>query len=393
MSFTVKAYLMDGERLREIRRFAIDQGASTNYDYLVQKISRMFSSLQGKKFRTYWRDAEGDNVAFSSDDELMEALSYKDDTFKVYLEVDATAAAPSSSGGAAPTTTTTTDGSRGPKEPPATAAGPVHPHVMCDVCNGPVKGMRFKCTVCPDYDLCSACERAGEHPEHDMLRIAKPRSSSSCPYMAPPPRPAHPNPHPPLYCGATPSGVPKEWGLWCNGGSGSAGCCGCSAGSGGSGAVGAEAAAAELARHARQLLEPMGVDVHLEVKDRPCGAATTEPMAAEGCGGADGVDGKRQQEPPAASQKPGSTYPFWPTEVPAVLLSQHAPVPMDQQQQQQRGADEQEEDIRVAAAVENMRVMGFHNDDGWLTALLRSNGCDLPKAVDEVLRRSAYRQQ
>lgn len=45
----------------------------------------------------------------------------------------------------------------------------VHPNVICDGCNGPVVGTRFKCSVCPDYDLCAACEGKGLHREHAKL--------------------------------------------------------------------------------------------------------------------------------------------------------------------------------------------------------------------------------
>lgn len=45
----------------------------------------------------------------------------------------------------------------------------VHPNVICDGCNGPVVGTRYKCSVCPDYDLCAACEGKGLHREHNKL--------------------------------------------------------------------------------------------------------------------------------------------------------------------------------------------------------------------------------
>merc|ERR1712211_223355 len=32
----------------------------------------------------------------------------------------------------------------------------------------------YKCVVCDDYDLCAACEKAGKHPGHNMMRISSP---------------------------------------------------------------------------------------------------------------------------------------------------------------------------------------------------------------------------
>lgn len=50
----------------------------------------------------------------------------------------------------------------------------VHPNVICDGCNGPVVGTRYKCSVCPDYDLCSSCEGKGLHREHSKLIFPNP---------------------------------------------------------------------------------------------------------------------------------------------------------------------------------------------------------------------------
>lgn len=70
----------------------------------------------------------------------------------------------------------------------------VHDNVVCDGCNGSVVGIRYKCSVCPDYDLCESCElRGGVHDStHPLLKITVPlnqsvknwgsRGGRSCPY-------------------------------------------------------------------------------------------------------------------------------------------------------------------------------------------------------------------
>jgi len=52
--------------------------------------------------------------------------------------------------------------------------GEIHPNVICDGCEKPLVGHRFKCLVCDDYDLCRVCESAGCHPEHNMMRVVRP---------------------------------------------------------------------------------------------------------------------------------------------------------------------------------------------------------------------------
>jgi len=51
-----------------------------------------------------------------------------------------------------------------------------HTRVECDGCScAPIKGIRYKCSVCHDYDLCEVCEAKGTHPEHPMVKIRQPQ--------------------------------------------------------------------------------------------------------------------------------------------------------------------------------------------------------------------------
>ena len=46
-------------------------------------------------------------------------------------------------------------------------------------------GSRFKCSVCPDYDLCSTCEAKGLHAHHHLFRIRNPGPPAFCPPCPP----------------------------------------------------------------------------------------------------------------------------------------------------------------------------------------------------------------
>jgi len=48
------------------------------------------------------------------------------------------------------------------------------PGVACDECLEEIYTRRFKCCVCPNFDLCAACEAAGVHRHHTMLRVCDP---------------------------------------------------------------------------------------------------------------------------------------------------------------------------------------------------------------------------
>jgi next-to-BRCA1 protein 1 len=59
----------------------------------------------------------------------------------------------------------------------------IHHGVYCDGCNaGFIRGIRYKCTVCADYDLCEACEAKGLHAtDHIMLKAKRPLRGPALP--------------------------------------------------------------------------------------------------------------------------------------------------------------------------------------------------------------------
>ncbi|CAN0205694.1 unnamed protein product [Lampetra fluviatilis] len=161
MAFVVKAYLLRKDESRpEIRRVAMDVDASSSFIYLKGKIAQAFPSLADAGFTMHYKDSEDDLVAFSSDQELMEALgNLSEDVFRVYIK--------RGHGG---------HGWHG------WHGGNVHPHVVCDGCDGPVIGVRYKCSVCPNYDLCQSCRDKGTHGEHEMTTIPFPNCQQQGPH-------------------------------------------------------------------------------------------------------------------------------------------------------------------------------------------------------------------
>ena len=44
------------------------------------------------------------------------------------------------------------------------------PSHRCDGCHlSPIRGSRFRCLECEDYDLCADCRAANCHPQHEMV--------------------------------------------------------------------------------------------------------------------------------------------------------------------------------------------------------------------------------
>ncbi|KAM4653298.1 sequestosome-1 isoform 2-T2 [Amazona ochrocephala] len=160
-ALTVKAYLLGKEEAaREIRRFALP--LPVRYQAIHDRIAELFQGLlragPPPAFRMHYKDEDGDLIAFSTDEELEMAMPYmQDGVFRVYIKEKKECRREHRS--------------QCSQEPPRDM---VHPNVICDGCEGPVVGARFKCTVCPDYDLCSTCEGKGIHKEHNMVMFQSP---------------------------------------------------------------------------------------------------------------------------------------------------------------------------------------------------------------------------
>jgi hypothetical protein len=54
-----------------------------------------------------------------------------------------------------------------------------HVDIMCDSCSMcPIRGVRYKCSVCEDLDFCEGCEKAAQH-HHALLKIDHPSKAPS----------------------------------------------------------------------------------------------------------------------------------------------------------------------------------------------------------------------
>lgn len=59
----------------------------------------------------------------------------------------------------------------------ADQASIIHQEVTCDGCKAhPIQGIRYKCSVCPDFDFCDKCEAERTHG-HPFLKIRKPEQA------------------------------------------------------------------------------------------------------------------------------------------------------------------------------------------------------------------------
>merc|ERR1712013_334529 len=155
MSVSFKVTLSKWEE-QETRRFQVDKEVASSLIYLKQKIAAIFPELRRSEPVLCWVDEDGDEVVVTSDEELQVALTaLTGPLYKLKAKVADKA---------------NDEGHLG-----MARGGQAHHHgVVCDGCDGPVAGPRYKCLVCLDYDLCATCEGRGLHAHHKMIRLPAP---------------------------------------------------------------------------------------------------------------------------------------------------------------------------------------------------------------------------
>lgn len=410
MALSVKAYLNPDTNQQEIRRFAIDEGASANFAYLAKKIEQVFPHVRGKVFKLFWKDADNEMITFSSDEELIEALgSITGDVFRLYVRVDENTKRDETFRGV------------GDDDISSDQSGTPHPGVVCDGCDKSIFGIRFKCVVCPNFDLCLTCETKGIHKEHEMLRITTPRAPGHPWVHGFNPFVFHPPPHQPPHIPPQhlPHGAPAHehfftdfghgfgpWGRGCGRRGGRRSGRGkqrCNTGESKCDRHSAESSEAQpnevpvgppflhaVGESIASFLAPFGVEVHTYANtESDCcqgkcqdGYGTESPQSSHGdCPPGEGTD-------PQANQTMDDKTPETEMEVQSpeefVLVDEEKGGEFQDSGACGSVADEPVPSDPLEEAIAKMRAMGFEDDSGWLSQLIKAKGCDINKVLDAM---------
>ncbi|CAF0985261.1 unnamed protein product [Rotaria sp. Silwood1] len=153
-TYYVKVYYTKQQQQPEIRRFAIDISPNNDsYQELCTKIATYQPDIQLNGFTLQYIDEENERITFSSNEELRSAISSNKDSnsLKIFVTINQSI-----------------------NQQETTTNKESHTGVECDNCKGPIIGVRYKCAVCPNYDLCEKCSSSDIHSEHNMIKITKP---------------------------------------------------------------------------------------------------------------------------------------------------------------------------------------------------------------------------
>lgn len=155
----------------EVRRLSIGEDTnSSRLSFFIGTVKSLFPRLQDQPFLTMWQDEEGDWISVSSDAEYREALRIMTASPSKLLRFTLKlldAANPSA-------TDANTSG-----RVSSISSDILHNRVTCDECGmSPIRGIRYKCAVREDFDLCEKCEALKLQP-YPMIKIYDPDQSPS----------------------------------------------------------------------------------------------------------------------------------------------------------------------------------------------------------------------
>jgi len=183
----------------DLRRVTVD--TLPGYDELVGLCKSLFGLALPNQFALKYKDEEGDVISVTSERELCEAfVVMKGQIARFTIEE---VQAPASDKKTNDPNTIELDIDMGANlgetiqnliqnfqgayarryNPNNNSNAEVHHGVTCDGCKTyPITGSRFKCTTCPDYDLCASCNSQGKHKEHTLNKVEVSAPFRHCPW-------------------------------------------------------------------------------------------------------------------------------------------------------------------------------------------------------------------
>jgi len=156
-------------------------GEAISFQQFQENISRQMNIPIGE-FELRYRDDEGDVIPISSDMELQEAVRQAANRNPAQIEVIVETkvaqqpAVPVKNDSPKQQQREHVHHETQQEQPPqATNEIILHP-VACSVCQFPIVGVRYKCAICPHFDLCEICEMLdNSHPaDHPLIKAKRP---------------------------------------------------------------------------------------------------------------------------------------------------------------------------------------------------------------------------
>ncbi|XP_055640529.1 protein ref(2)P isoform X2 [Toxorhynchites rutilus septentrionalis] len=172
----ITVHQKDGNPENFLMKVMKNQEVCYNFINLKNEVvTRYPELLQYSDIKFYWIDEEGDEIAIVNQADYMDCLDGLAGatviTRRIYVkgvtkEGQSNQCEPMEEASASKQDTSA------PNVLPEDVS--VHTNIVCDVCDDTIRGYRYKCMQCYNYDLCMRCEANFRHKDHLMLRIPSP---------------------------------------------------------------------------------------------------------------------------------------------------------------------------------------------------------------------------